>query len=486
MHTVKTPEILIADDDEAIGMVLTRAFEDAGYKVHLVKNLADLWKLVRQERGDVLITDVMMPDGSVFDFLPRFKNSRPDLPVIVISAQNTLLTAIKANELGAFDYIPKPFDLNELLKLAKRGVAHRQSMVQNPREDAKNSPQEIGDGMPLIGRSAAMQEVYRVLARMMQNDLTLLVSGESGTGKEVVARTLHEFGTRSKGPFVAINMAAIPKDLIESELFGHEKGAFTGAVQRSPGQFANADGGTLFLDEIGDMPLEAQTRLLRVLQQGEFTSVGGRTPTKTDVRIIAATNKNLSQSIANGEFREDLFYRLNVVPLRIPSLRERKEDIPVLVDHFVSKYTDGDTAPYGFDQDAIKLLQTHHWPGNVRELENLVRRLLILYKQETINVELIAQELKTLKEPAGANPESFDTLETAARSYFEKMIPSESDGDEHAPYYQHYLPEFERPLIQRVLQVTSNNQVRAAQILGLNRNTLRKKIKHLKISLPGR
>ena len=273
----------------------------------------------------------MLPDESAFDLLPRIKKARPDLPIIVMSAQNTFMTAIRASERGAYEYLPKPFDLKELIAIVGRALSE-------PKEKARQ-PAKVEDfeSIPLVGRSPAMQEIYRVLARLMQTDLTVMISGESGTGKELVARALHDYGKRRNGPFVAINMAAIPRDLIESELFGHEKGAFTGANSRSAGRFEQAEGGTLFLDEIGDMPMEAQTRLLRVLQQGEYTTVGGRTPIKADVRIIAATNKDLRQLIQQGLFREDLFFRLNVVPLRLPPLRERTEDIPDLIRHFFAQ-----------------------------------------------------------------------------------------------------------------------------------------------------
>src|SRR5690606_31748563 len=307
-----------------IRTVLNQALSRVGHEVRVTSNAATLWRWIAAGEGDLVITDVVMPDENAFDMLPRIRKARPDLPVIVMSAQNTFMTAIRASEAGAYEYLPKPFDLTELLGIVGRALAE-------PREKpARERPNETLDSMPLIGRSPAMQDIYRMLARMMQTDLTVMIGGESGTGKELVARALHEFGKRRNGPFVAINMAAIPRDLIESELFGHEKGAFTGAQQRSSGRFEQAEGGTLFLDEIGDMPMEAQTRLLRVLQQGEYTTVGGRTPIRTDVRIVAATNKDLRTLINQGLFREDLFYRLNVVPLRLPPLRERAEDVPDL------------------------------------------------------------------------------------------------------------------------------------------------------------
>src|SRR3984893_554844 len=317
-----------------------------------------------------------MPDDNAVALLPRIKRMRPDLPIIVMSAQNTFITAIKASERGAYEYLPKPFDLRELVAIVGRALAE----PKRRREE----PEAQGEVMPIVGRSPAMQDIFRILARLMQTDLTVMITGESGTGKELVARALHDYGKRRSGPFVAINMAAIPRDLIESELFGHEKGAFTGANARSPGRFEQAEGGTLFLDEIGDMPMEAQTRLLRVLQQGEYTTVGGRTAIKADVRIIAATNKDLRQLIQQGLFREDLFFRLNVVPLRLPPLRERTEDIADLIRHFFTIVEREGLPAKQIDQAALDRLRRHRWPGNVREVENLARRLAALYPQATI------------------------------------------------------------------------------------------------------
>src|SRR5712671_2273399 len=297
--------ILVADDDAAIRTVLNQALSRAGYEVRSTSNAATLWRWVSQGEGDLVITDVVMPDENAFDLLPRIKKIRPNLPVIVMSAQNTFMTAIRASERGAYEYLPKPFDLKELIAIVGRALAEPKERVAHHADESEL------DSIPLVGRSPAMQEIYRVLARLM-----------------------HDYGKRRNGPFVAVNMAAIPRDLIESELFGHERGAFTGANTRASGRFEQAEGGTLFLDEIGDMPMEAQTRLLRVLQQGEYTTVGGRTPIKTDVRIVAASNKDLRILIQQGLFREDLFFRLNVVPLRLPPLRERIEDLPDLIRHF--------------------------------------------------------------------------------------------------------------------------------------------------------
>src|SRR5687768_6829882 len=352
--------ILVADDDRAIRMVLNQALARLGHDVRMTGNAATLWRWIADGEGDLVITDVIMPDENGLDLIPKIKRVRPDLRVIVMSAQSTLLTAVKATERGAFEYLPKPFDLRELVSVVERAL----SAAPSPPEPSPE--EEVEDQLPLIGRSPAMQEIYRILARLMGTDLTVLITGESGTGKELVAKALHEYGKRRSGPFVAVNMAAIPRDLIESELFGHERGAFTGAQARSAGRFEQADGGTLFLDEIGDMPLEAQTRLLRVLQEGEYTTVGGRTPIRADVRIIAATHRDLRQLIRQGLFREDLFYRLNVVPIRLPPLRERSEDIPALVRHFFQLASVEGLPDKSIDGAAMDRLKAYRWPGNVR------------------------------------------------------------------------------------------------------------------------
>src|SRR5271170_4506541 len=334
-----TSTILVADDDRAIRTVLNQALIRLGHEVKMTGNAATLWRWVADGDGDLVITDVIMPDENGLDLIPRIHKIRPELRIIVMSAQNTLLTAVKATERGAFEYLPKPFDLKELVNVVERAL--KQPLARPP-DDETSPVGDNGERLPLSGRSPAMQDIYRVLARLMGTDLTVMIAGESGTGKELVARALHDYGKRRTGAFVAVNMAAIPRELIESELFGHEKGAFTGALTRSAGRFEQAQGGTLFLDEIGDMPLEAQTRLLRVLQEGEYMTVGGRTPIRANVRIIAATHRDLRRLIQQGLFREDLFYRLNVVPIRLPPLRERLDDIPELANHFLrAATTDG-------------------------------------------------------------------------------------------------------------------------------------------------
>ena len=470
--------ILIADDDAAIRTVLNQALSRAGYEVRSTGNAATLWRWVSQGEGDLIITDVVMPDENAFDLLPRIKKLRPDLPIIVMSAQNTFMTAIRASERGAYEYLPKPFDLKELTAIVGRAL----SEPKDRPAAAAGKAEEID--IPLIGRSPAMQEIYRLLARLMQTDLTVLISGESGTGKELVAHALHDYGKRRSGPFVAINMAAIPRELIESELFGHEKGAFTGANTRNAGRFEQAEGGTLFLDEIGDMPMEAQTRLLRVLQQGEYTTVGGRTPIKTDVRIVAATNKDLRILIQQGLFREDLYFRLNVVPLRLPPLRERPEDIPDLIRHFF-KLAEREGLPNKqIETVAIERLKRYRWPGNVRELENLARRLAALYPQETITIAVIDNELAPpTPTPVSEESRSEENLSAAVERYLNKYFGGFADGLPPPGLYHRILREIEYPLLSAALAATRGNQIRAADLLGVNRNTLRKKIRDLEIQV---
>jgi two-component system, NtrC family, nitrogen regulation response regulator GlnG len=475
----KTGTILVADDDAAIRTVVGQALTRAGYDVRTAGNAAALWKFVQNGEGDLIVTDVMMPDENAFDLIPRIRKLRPQIPIVVMSAQNTFMTAIKASERGAYEYLPKPFDLGELVSIVGRALADPQSI-------AEPAPPDLGDDIPLVGRSPAMQEIYRTLARLMHIDLTVLINGESGTGKELVARALHDFGKRKNGPFVAINMAAIPRELIESELFGHEKGAFTGANQRSVGRFEQAEGGTLFLDEIGDMPMEAQTRLLRVLQQGEYTTVGGRTPIKTNVRIVAATNKDLRGLIQTGLFREDLYFRLNVVPLRLPPLRERAGDVPDLARHFFTLAEKEGMQRKQLDSAALERLKAYSWPGNIRELENLIRRLAALYPHDVVTGPAIDAELEIPlpREHAASVPikaNGSGSLSGFMEGYLAEYFAAYGDKLPPDGLYDRILQEVEAPLVNAVLAATRGNQIKAADLLGLNRNTLRKKIKDLDI-----
>ena len=464
-------KILLVDDDPSIRIVVTEALKREGHDVRTAATVAEQVAMLERFVPDVLITDVILPDGNGLDLVPSILARRPDLPVIVLSAQNTLTTAVRATEQGAFEYLPKPFDLDELCRAVRDGLSR-----SGHADDAM--PSEDAD-LPLIGRSPAMQDVYRMIARVVHTDLTVLILGESGTGKELVARALHDLGARKHKPFVAVNMAAIPRELIEAELFGHERGAFTGALQRSAGRFEQAAGGTLFLDEIGDMPMEAQTRLLRVLQSGEFTTVGGAKPIAVDVRIIAATHKNLSELIVNGQFREDLFYRLNVVPINLPPLRQRRDDIGPLAQHFLDRAAAEGLPRKRLNEDGMARLAEHNWPGNVRELENLMRRLAAISRDPVIPAAAIAAQIAG---PASMAEDAGETLEAAIERHLARYFV-QFGGDLPPPgLYDRILEQVERPLLAATLAAVRGNQLRAAELLGINRNTLRKKLADLGIA----
>ena len=465
MSAVKT--VLIADDDASIRTVLSQALKRAGYDVQATDNGATLYQWVLEGRGDLVITDVMMPGENGLDLIPKIHLKRPGMKVIVMSAQNALTTAISASERGAMEFLPKPLDIDELLSTVKNALRKSAAAEQDNADTLSALDKSF-----VVGQSRAMQEIYRTVARLRNADLTVLISGESGTGKEVVARALHAYSKWKQGPFVAVNVAAIPRELVESELFGHEKGAFTGATQKTTGRFEQAQGGTLFLDEIGDMPYEAQTRLLRVLQEGEFTTIGGRKPVKTRLRIIAATNKDLQKLVQEGKFREDLFYRLNVVPLHVPPLRARTEDIPALVQHFVAR---SGTAKV-FEPEAMEAIQNHPWPGNIRELENFTLRLAALCPQDTIDASTVAEEIAKLKGSKAVPSQGRSGL--VARIVEDYFMNLPEGG-----IYEPLVREVEKPLIERALAKTKGNQIKAAELLGLNRNTLRKKIRDLGIEV---
>ncbi len=471
--------VLLADDDRSIRTVLNQALTRIGCRVRTTGSTSTLWRWVEDGEGDLIVTDVMMPDGDTLDLLPAIRRKRPDLPVIVMSAQNTVLTAIRAAEAGAYEYLPKPFDLKEVISHVRKALEGR---TPNGASGETAAPQSREEGLPLIGRSPAMQDVYRIMARLMNTDLSVMITGESGTGKELVARALHDFGRRKARPFVAVNMAAIPRELIESELFGHERGAFTGATERASGKFEQAQGGTLFLDEIGDMPYDAQTRLLRVLQEGEFSTVGGRKPIKSDVRIIAATHQDLRGLIHEGRFREDLFYRLNVVPLRLPPLRERIEDIPDLARAFLRRAEAVGLPHKTISHQALEVLSGQPWSGNVRELENLMKRLAALCADDMIDAAVVEEELAA--RPSSAvepQPVMGESLGAAVEHHLTRYFSLHGDQPPPPGLYDRVLKEIEMPLIALTLMATRGNQLKAADVLGINRNTLRKKIKDLDI-----
>ena len=502
---------MIAEDDQSMCLILSQTLTCQGYFVRITSSVANLCHWIGQGEGDLVIFDVMMLDDNDLDLLQKIVKMRPDLRVIMISAHNSLSTAIEESPRGTFNYLPKPFDVKKLLQTV--------DLVLKDRLIHSSQTEQIGyfksadphqDNLTLIGRSTAMQETYRLLDRLIRTNLTVLINGESGTGKELVAKVLHEHGDRQSGSFIAVNLSTMPKELIESELFGYEKSSFTGAVAKTQGRFELAQGGTLFLDEIGDLPLNVQTRLLKVLQEEEYTSFGGCQPIKVDVRIVAATHYDLKTLIQSGLFREDLYCRLNIVRMCLPSLRDRIDDIPELVTHFLklSKSKILQT-PKIISTAAIELLQQYSWPGNVRELENLIQRIVALYPQQLIDDEVIRRELgdihlkadqinvsETVLETALAVDTTLPTTEVsmagvgtnAALSdvishYLVQYFKAHEGELPSVGLYDRIIKEVEKPLVSLSLHATGNNQIKAAQLLGINRNTLRKKIKELNLDL---
>lgn len=487
-----TPKtVLLADDDASILTVLTRAMKAQGYVVKASENITDIDAWVTQGLGDVVVTDVTMPRGNGLEGLARWRAKRPDLPVIVMSAHNTLLNAAKAQDLGAVTFLPKPFDLHTLMD-ALQQITHQQPALALPDDEGVV---RISADLVLIGKSPAMKEVFATLAKLIGNDLTLLITGESGTGKERVAQALHELSRRKANPFVALNMAAIPRELIESALFGHEKGAFTGAHSKQTGAFEQAHGGTLFLDEIGDMPMEAQTRLLRVLQEQQVTPIGATRALRTDVRVIAATHRDLAAQVASGQFREDLYFRLHVVPLALPPLRDHPEDIPLLVKHFMAQASTRGLSSKTLDASAMELLMQQPWQGNVRELEHFIYRLCALTPRQLIRssdiapllTPLLAHSVRGVASHGGVGdlPASPSSIPNHIEAFLTQQIAGyfASHGSQLPAHglYDLLLARLERPLIAATLRATGGNQIKAAEVLGLNRNTLRKKMRDLGI-----
>ncbi|MDZ4308916.1 nitrogen regulation protein NR(I) [Allopontixanthobacter sp.] len=460
-------QILLVEDDNAIATVVTAALEEEGFAVTISDSIVGRDRHLSMQHFDAMLTDVMLTDGDGIVGLAEIRTKHPEMPVIILSAQNTLDTAIRASDTGAFEYFPKPFDLDELVRAVEQATGARATR-------SGGEPAEPGEGLPLVGRSPAMQGVFRMITRVLRNDLTVLILGESGTGKELVADAIHQLGHRKTGPFIAVNAAAIPGELIESELFGHEKGAFTGAVNQAIGKFEQANGGTLFLDEIGDMPADAQTRLLRALQSGRIRRVGGRQEISVDVRIIAATNRDLSPMIAAGTFREDLFYRLNVVPIQLPPLRDRVGDIGALARHFLRLAASEGLPPRQLDDASITLLERQPWRGNVRELQNTVYRLALMARDDVIDTDTITAVLGEALRVRGSTTED-DGFAAALESWLSVH------GQPNGKLYQQSLAAFEKPLFEHALRQTGGNQLRAAELLGINRNTLRKRLVELVI-----
>ena len=458
-------EIWVIDDDRSIRWVLEKALKQEGMNVQSFETADKALKLLATQEPDALITDIRMPGMSGLELLKTINEQRPELPVIIMTAHSDLDSAVSAYQGGAFEYLPKPFDVDDAVELVRRAIAHRREQNRGSAEENKLERMEI------IGEAPSMQEVFRAIGRLSSSNITVLINGESGTGKELVAHALHKHSPRRDKPFIALNTAAIPRDLLESELFGHERGAFTGAQSAREGRFEQADGGTLFLDEIGDMPAELQTRLLRVLADGEFYRVGGRSPIKVDVRVIAATHQDLEKRVREGLFREDLFHRLNVIRIHIPALRERREDIPLLMLHFLKKASEeiGVESKW-LDKETEKYLSSLDWPGNVRQLENTCRWLTVMSPGQEIHLEDLPPELKTTSDNKS---DDRDWL-TPLKRWATQKLNSGAVG-----ILDEAVPQFEKLMIEVALDKTGGHRQEAAHLLGWGRNTITRKIKEL-------
>jgi two-component system, NtrC family, nitrogen regulation response regulator GlnG len=460
--------ILIADDEDSLRWVLDKGLRQVGYEVTAVADGDAAIEAFQAEPFDLVFLDVKMPGLDGLSVLERLRAVRPDVYVIVMTAHGTMDTAIKAMQRGAYDYLAKPFDLDEVLLLTERALAAGRLTQEVAR--LRRGLQEVREFSALIGRHPRMQDVYKTIGRIAGSDVTVLLRGESGTGKELVARAIHYYSRRSGRPFVAVSCAAIPATLLESEMFGHERGAFTDAKDRRLGKFELAHGGTLYLDEIGDMPLELQTKLLRALQERTIERLGGRETIHIDVRVLAATNRDLESLMREGRFREDLFYRLNVVAMNLPPLRERRRDIPLLVEHFLAKYAE-ELGERGVAGEALDRLVGYDWPGNVRELENVVQRAIVLATTGVILPEHLPIGPVSAAASAAMDSSLEDIIE---RKLMDCVRGLRARGS--ANLHELMLALVEKPLLRAVLRETEGNQVRAAQILGINRNTLRKKL----------
>ena len=460
--------VWIIDDEESIRTICTSALEDL-FKIEAFSSASQALLALNSSKPDLIITDIKMPGMSGLEFLDKVSEKYPDLPTIIITAHANMDNALSAYKGGAFEYLTKPFDINEIRKLVIKATKTKKTKLQEGLEVSKSK---------IVGKAGSMQEVFKAIGKISKTDITVLIRGESGTGKELIAQSVHANSSRNNKPFIAINVAAIPHELLESELFGHEKGSFTGAQSQRIGRFEQALGGTLFLDEIGDMHPELQTRLLRVLSSHEFYRVGGQKPIKSDVRIIAATNQNIEQLIKTGKFREDLYHRLNVFSIELPPLRKRKEDIPMLVKHFLSKSAaeiKGDEK--GIDKNAMKILNDYDWPGNIRQLENTCRYITVMAPSASITADDIPDEIKNdsqseVSDTVNVNMDSTSSWEESLSSHIRNVLSDVND-------LTRLSKELEKLLLQEALKASKGRKIDAAKILGLGRNTITRKIKDL-------
>jgi two-component system nitrogen regulation response regulator GlnG len=472
--TEQTP-VLVIDDDTSIRWVLTQALSDEGFAVSAAENAQQARELLEQQHFAAVLSDIRMPGDDGLVLLKELKQQYQDLPVIIMTAHSDLESAVNAYEHGAFDYLPKPFDVDQAIELVSRAVQ------VNQQESAVDDDSNIAESLPtIIGEAPAMQEVFRAIGRLSRSNISVLINGASGTGKELVARALHQHSRRSKGPFVALNMAAIPKDLIESELFGHEKGAFTGASSRYLGRFEQAEQGTLFLDEIGDMPLDTQTRLLRVLSDGSFYRVGGTQPVRANVRVVAATHQNLAELVKKGSFREDLFHRINVIRIQLPQLKERLSDIPLLSAQFLAEAAkELETEPKQLTREAERRLMQYSWPGNVRQLENVCRWLMVMSSGREILETDLPPEIKHQT----VSSENLDSDQISGANwqteFQHQLMQQVQQGDEQA--LQKVQLELEQMLIDLALTISDGHKQEAAKLLGWGRNTITRKQKKYRV-----
>ncbi len=470
-------KILVVDDEESIRWVLGNSLQKEGYIVEYGVNGEQAIEKTTTEYYSLIMLDIKMPDIDGLEVLSELRIRGIDIPVIIVTAQNTVRNAIDAMKRGAYDYIAKPFDLDEVIITVGRAIDSYENAkkLQSLKETFKDAAEHHG----MVGKSPSMIKIYKTIGRIAEKDLTILIQGESGTGKELIASAIHFNSLRHKEKMVSVNIAALPKDLLESELFGYEKGAFTGAAINKHGRFEEASGGTLHLDEIGDMPLELQTKLLRVLEEKKFYRLGSEKPVLADVRIIVSTNKNLVHEVSIGKFREDLYYRLNAITIDVPPLRERKEDIPVLLDYFLEKYSiEFGLGKRNFTEGAKQLLLDYSWPGNVRELENTTKRVILLTSDSRINPENLLDAAPYLKSPKSEGDGPLFELYT---DRLKRIIDDNSDKDSGRIYDQ-VIRKIEKPLIEEILRLAKGNKKKAAAILGINRNTLSKKMEEYGIN----
>ena len=467
--------ILIIDDDFSLRRVIEKALKNSKTNIKSVSTISEAWVDIEKNRFDLIICDVVLPDGDGLELVKKVKSKDNSQSFIIISAKNNLLTAIKANQLDVVDYLPKPLDLNDLTITVDRCLKNQ--MI-------KSNEFIIDEKLPIIGTSSVMQSVFKNIAKITKTNYTVLITGESGSGKELVAKVIHDYSSRSNSPFIPINMASLPKDLIESELFGYEKGSFTGAEKRTLGFFEKANGGTLFLDEIGDMPIDVQARLLRVLQFGEFSRVGGREVIRTNVRIISATNKNLLNSIDQNLFRQDLFYRLNVINIDLPPLRDRGDDIVDIAKNFLVNFSNNEKS---LDSNGIEFLKNHTWPGNIRELENLFKRVCALSTERIITGDILSEFLDKKEihvnnhKIEDVSGKSYSSLNVFLQEFLDQLFDT-LENESEIQLFDKFISEVEKQLISKTLKYYSGNQIKSSKLLGINRNTLRSKMQKYKIS----